>query len=61
MLFRSIMFVGGLGEREGGSGILMSAFGAGRRFPKTGAGPVILFIVLLRLFDDCSIGKGGVD
>ena len=53
--------MGGLGEREGGSGILMSAFGAGRRFPKTGAGPVILFIVLLRLFDDCSIGKGGVD
>ena len=53
--------MGGLGEREGGSGILISAFGAGRRFPKTGAGAVRLFIVLLRLFDDCSIGKGGVD
>ena len=53
--------MGGLGEREGGSGILISAFGAGKRFPKTGAGAVRLFIVLLRLFDDCSIGKGGVD
>ena len=53
--------MGGLGEREGGSGILISAFGAGRRFPKTGAGAVRLFIVLLRLIDGCSIGKGGVD
>lgn len=53
--------MGGLGEREGGSGILISAFGAGKRLPKTGAGAVRLFIVLLRLFDGCSSGKGGVD
>ena len=53
--------MGGLGEREGGSGILISAFGAGRRLPKTGAGAVRLFIVLRRLFEGCSIGKGGVD
>lgn len=44
-----IIFVGGLGERDGGSGILMSALGAGRRSPKIGDGAVRLFMVLLRL------------
>ena len=42
-----ITFVGGLGEREGGSGILISAFGGGSRSLKTGSGTVRLFTVFL--------------
>lgn len=60
-----ITIVGGVGDREGGSGICISAFGAGNRSPKTGAGAVRLFIVLRRLPDggggrceDCSTGVG---
>jgi hypothetical protein len=41
--------VGGLGDREGGSGILISELGAGRRPPKTAVGAVKLLMVLLRL------------
>jgi len=54
------MVVGGLGERDGGSGTLSSAFGAGKLSPYTGSGAVILLIVLRRPFKgwdgraDCS-------
>lgn len=41
-----ITFVGGLGERDGGSGILISAFGGGSRSLKTGSCTVRLFTVL---------------
>lgn len=38
---------GGLGDLEGGAGILIDAFGAGSLLPKTGSGTERLFIVLL--------------
>lgn len=50
-----IILVGGLGERDGGWGILSSAFGAGKRSSYTGSGAVRLLMVLRRpLFDDCA-------
>lgn len=54
-----IMLVGGLGDRDGGSGIFMSALGAGRRFPKIGDGAVRLLMVLLRVAWE-SLISGGV-
>jgi len=54
------MFVGGLGEREGGSGTLMSALGAGKRLPKTGADTERLFMVFLRPAAATSTGGVGV-
>jgi hypothetical protein len=45
---------GGLGEREGGSGTLSSAFGAGKRSSYMGSGAVRLLIVLRRPFNDCA-------
>lgn len=57
-----IIVVGGLGEREGGSGTLSSAFGAGKRSSYVGSGAVRLLIVLRRPFcADCSIGFTGLE
>jgi hypothetical protein len=47
------MLVGGLGEREGGSGTFSSAFGAGKRSSYTGSGAVRLLMVFLRPFNGC--------
>lgn len=56
-----MIVVGGVGERDGGSGTLTSTWGAGRRLPKTGAGAVRLLMVLLRLPAVWSRTIGGVE
>jgi len=56
-----ITIVGGVGERDGGSGIVIWALGGGKRSSKTGICVVRLLIVFRRLVDGFGSEVGWIE